>query len=241
MQLIAGATDDPMKESKYFVIEGIVKQLEISKANVHFLANAENTQRTAGIAATIQAAAGEPGAVHIAQAASDSGDSVERFKMMLGTRAVSGNFWEITFQDGDHVRAVGGMQGKVFHAIAIVKSNGIIWMQPHCERGTSTKKMQLIKNSLAFTAGVFVVEGILLRNSQYPLWVLLAMPAAAVAVVLAVTVGMSWNDFMSLAKEMDHVGSALGVPEPTKIDLVKSTKKSRRQGKPELPMGVFYL
>lgn len=230
-----------MRESKYIVIEGVVEQLEVSKADVQFLANAENIRRTAGIAATIQAAAGEPGAVHSAQAATDRGDSVAKFKMMLGAQAVTGNFWEITFQNGDHVRAVGAMQGKLFHAVAIVKSDGIIWMQPHCERGTTAKKIQLIKNSLAFTAAVFVVEGVLLRNSQYPLWVLLAMPATAVAVVLAVTVGMSWKDFMSLAKEMDHVGAALGIPEPMKIDLLKSTKKSRRQGKPELPMGVFYL
>jgi len=33
--------------------------------------------------------------------------------------------------------------------------------------------------------------------------------------------------------------AALGIPEPAEIDLVKSTKKFRRDGKPELPMGVF--
>lgn len=231
-----------MRESKYIVIEGIIEQLEIFKAQVQFLANAENKQRTAGIVATIQAAAGEPGAVHSAQAANDSGDPVEGFKMVLGAQTVTGNFWETSFQNGDQVRAVGAMQGKVFHAVAIVKSdNGVIWMQPHCERGSIAKKKQLIKNSLAFAGLVFLVDGILLRNSHYPLWVLLAMPAAAVTVILAVTVGMSWKDFMFLAREMDEVGAALGIPAPATIDLVKSTKKSRRQGKPELPMGVFYL
>jgi len=231
-----------MSEVNYVVIEGVVEDLEIFKAHVRFLASSRKKQRAAGIVATIQVAAGEPGAVHSAQAATDSGDPVDGFRMMLGSQIVSGSFWQTTFQNGDRVQAIGEMQGNVFHAIAVVKpAEGIIWMQPHCERGTSAKTRRLVICSLAFAAAIFLVEAILLRNVAIPLWLLLLASTLAVTVILVATVGMSWKDFMTFAKEMNKVGKALALTAPEEIDLVKSTKRARRQGKPDLPMGVFYL
>ena len=231
-----------MLESNYVVIEGVIANLEISKVHVQFLARSRKTQRTAGIVATIQAAAGEPGSVHSAQAATDGGDPVDGFKMMLGSQPVSGSFWQTTFQNGDHVQAVGEMQGNVFHAVAVVKpADGVIWMQPHCERGSIAKSRHLVKYSLAFAAAIFLMEAILLRNVEIPLWLLLLASTLAVSVILIATVGMSWKDFMTFAKEMDKVGKALAITTPGEIDLVKTTKISRKQGKPDLPMGVFYL
>ena len=52
-----------MNQSDDVVIEGIIENLEI------FLAKSRKMQRTAGIVAAIQVAAGEPSAVHSAQAA----------------------------------------------------------------------------------------------------------------------------------------------------------------------------
>ena len=231
-----------MNEGNYLVLEGTVANLEIFKHNVQFLNNSEKRKRTAGIVATIQAAAGEPGAVHSTYAANDSGDPVEGFRMRLGSQAVSGNLWRTTFQDGDQVQVVGTMSGKIFHAVAVVRNaDNVIWMQPHCERGSAAKKKHLFKYSLAFAVSVFLVQGFLLRNSDYPLWLLLAMPASGVALVLAVTVGLSWKDFMFFAREMDKVGEALGIAAPAHIDLFKSTKKSEKLGKAYLPMGVYYL
>lgn len=231
-----------MSESNYVVIEGIVQNLEIFKQNVQFLNNSGQRKRTAGIVAMIQAAAGEPGAVHSAYAASDSGDPVEGFRMRLGAQAVSGNFWQTTFQDGDQVRAVGTVNGKILHAVAVVRNvDNVIWMQPHCERGSAAQKKHLFKYSLVFAVVVFLVQGLLLRNAEYPLWLLLATPSSGIALVLAVTVGMSWNDFMFFAREMDKVGAALGLASPVQIDLFKSTKKSQALGKACPPMGAYYL
>ncbi|MGK5011010.1 hypothetical protein [Janthinobacterium sp. MDB2-8] len=63
----------------------------------------------------------------------------------------------------------------------------------------------------------------------------------AAPVILFATIGLSWSDFMSFSKEMNRVGAALGIVYPEKIDLFKSTKKFKKSGKPELPMGVYYL
>lgn len=231
-----------MSANNYVVIEGVVEDLEVFDVHVQFLNNAKKKQRTAGIAATIQAATGQPSAVHSAQAAGDSGDPVEGFRMSLGNQAVAGSFWQTTFRNGDWVQAIGEMQGSVFKAIAVVSpAAGTIWMQPHCERGTLAKKRHLIKYSIVFAVAVFIIEAILLRNVEIPIWLLFITSIVAVATILVVTVGMSWKDFMGFAMELNKVGNALKAKNPEEMDLIFSTKKLRKQGKPDLPMGVFYL
>ena len=68
-----------MIDSKYTVIKGDVKDLEMFEGHAASLASAKKNRRTAGIVATLQAAAGEAGPVHSAQAANDSADPVEGF------------------------------------------------------------------------------------------------------------------------------------------------------------------
>lgn len=46
---------------------------------------------------------------------------------------------------------------------------------------------------------------------------------------------------MGFAMELNKVGNALKAKNPEEMDLILSTKKLRKQGKPDLPMGVFYL
>lgn len=231
-----------MGANNYVVIEGVVEDLEVFDVHVQFLNNAKKKQRTAGITATIQAATGQPGAVHSAQADGDSGDPVEGFRMSLGNQAVAGSFWQTTFRNGDWVQAIGEMQGGVFKAIAVVSpAAGTIWMQPHCERGTLAKNRHLIKYSIIFAVAVFIIEAFLLRNVEIPIWLFFLTSIVAVATILVVTVGMSWEDFMGFAMELNKVGNALKVKNPDEMDLILSTKNLRKQGKPDLPMGVFYL
>jgi len=231
-----------MSANNYVVIEGVVEDLDLFDVHVQFLKNAKKKQHTTGIAATIQAATAQPGSIHSAQATNDSGDPVKGFRMSLGNQAVAGNFWQTTFRNGDWVQAIGEMQGGVFKAIAVVSpAAGTIWMQPHCERGTLAKKRHLIKYSIVFALAVFIIEAFLLRNVEIPIWLLFLTSIVAVATILVVTVGMSWKDFMGFAMELDKVGNALKVKNPEEMDLILSTKKLRKQGKPDLPMGVFYL
>ena len=74
-----------------------------------------------------------------------------------------------------------------------------------------------------------------------PVWFMLVCATFSIPIILFLTVGLSWKDFMEFSKEMNRVGKALGIAEPEKIDLFKSTRKSRKLGKPALPMGVYYL
>ncbi|MGX9782972.1 hypothetical protein JAB1_15600 [Janthinobacterium sp. MP5059B] len=231
-----------MHELSYQLISGIVGGLKTSNVNVNYLRNGESFKKMSSLTAVVQAAAGEPGAVHSAQAAASDGDPVTGFTMNVGGKLVAGSFWEVDFRDGDEVQVVGYEKGNEFFAVAVVDvKEEKIWMQPHCERGTIAKKYHLLKCCGYSFIGLCIFEILLGFFTGFPIWFVLICSAFINPIILFVTVGLSWKDFMNFAKEMNRVGKALVITEPEKIDLFKSTRKSRKSGKPALPMGVYYL
>ncbi len=226
---------------QYQVIQGVVSRLQKQHTHVHYLENVKQEQRLAGMVAVIQAATGQAGAVLSAQAATDEGDPVEGFAMEVAGHPVRGSFWKTTFQDGDNVQVVGKFQNGVFHAIAVTKpEERMIWMQPHAERGTRSKARHLFKCSGWFLVLGALCEFLLTFFTSPPVWPMLVGLSLAIVTILLVTVGWSWGDFMGFARQMNSVGAALGMPEPENMDLFKSTRQAKANGKPDLPMGVYY-
>ncbi|MCC7712994.1 hypothetical protein [Janthinobacterium lividum] len=131
-----------MHELSYKLLSGVVEDLRTFDMHVKYLKSAESFRKISDLTAIVQAAAGEPGAVHSAQAATSDGDPVTGFSMSVGGKWVSGSFWEVGFRAGDEVQLVGYQKGNDFIAVAVVdvKENKI-WMQPHSERGTTAKNI----------------------------------------------------------------------------------------------------
>ncbi|SDI07078.1 putative type VI secretion system effector [Janthinobacterium sp. YR213] len=231
-----------MHEFSYKLVSGVVEELRTSDMHVNYLKSAESFKKISGLTSIVQATTGESGAVHSAQAATSDGDPVTSFSMSVGGKWVSGSFWEVGFRAGDEVQLVGYQKGNDFIAVAVidVKENKI-WMQPHSERGTTAKKYHLLICSGYFCIGLYILTLGMGFFWNIPLWLMLITATITAPVILFATVGLSWSDFMDFSKEMDRVGKALGIAEPEKIDLFKSTRKSRKSGKPALPMGVYYL
>ena len=231
-----------MHELSYKSVSGVVEDLRISDMHVNYLKNAEKIRKMSGLTSIMQAAAGEPGAVQSAQAAASDGDPVTGFSMSVGGKWVSGSFWEVGFRVGDEVQVVGYQKGNDFIAVAVVDvKESKIWMRPHSERGTLAKKYHLLKCCGYSFIGLCIFEILLGFFTGFPMWFVLICSAFINPIILFVTVGLSWKDFMNFANEMNRVGEALVITEPEKIDLFKSTRKSRKSGKPALPMGVYYL
>ncbi len=231
-----------MHELSYKLVNGAVEDLRTSDMHVNYLKSAEQFKKTSGLAAIVQVAAGEPGAVHSMQAATSDGDPVTGFTMNVGDKLVTGSFWEVDFRDGDEVQVVGYEKGNEFIAVAVVDvKEEKIWMQPHCERGTIAKKYHLLRCCGYAFIGLYILAILAAFFGGMPVWFMLICATFSTPIILFVTVGLSWKDFMEFSKEMNRVGKALGIAEPEKIDLFKSTRKSRKSGKPALPMGVYYL
>ena len=230
-----------MLNSQYEILEGVVESLFVYDADVNYLANADRNSQTAGIVSVLQAAVGAPGAVHSAQAASDSGDPVEAFTMHVGNQAIQGSFWKTTFKNGDNVKVIGFREDGVFIAVAVTSPvNRMIWMQPHCERGIAAQRKYLLRNSILFVLAIFILSSYLFTVPKMTLWFYLLCSSSLAVLSLILTVGMSWKDLMTFAHQMTQAGSALGIDSPEDINLVKSTSAMVKSGKPELPMGVYY-
>jgi hypothetical protein len=226
---------------QYQVLQGEISQLHTEATHVHYLKNIKQQQKAAGAVAVLQAAVGQAGAVHSAQAATDEGDPVDGFTMQVAGKTVRGSFWKSTFIDGDHVQVIGQERNGIFEAIAVTKPDArVIWMQPHCERGTTASRQSIIKKALIASVLFFTAAPCLAWLMNEPLGLMLMMAAIFTTMVWSVMVLWSWGDFMSFAREMNAVGAALSLPEPENIDLFKSTKQARQKGKPDVPMGVYY-
>jgi len=225
----------------YQVIQGEVSNLLTEATQVNYLKNLGTHQELASVVSVLQAATGQAGAVNSAQAAIYEGDPVEGFFMTVDGKAISGDFWKATFKDGDFVKVVGREYGSLFEAVAVVKPDErLIWMRPHCERGTHSQVKNLIKCSGYFVLIMCIFASLVAVSSDLPLWVIFVSFLLAAATILIVTVGMSWTDFMRFAGEMDAVAETLGLPDPTQTDLFDSTRRQRKAGKADLPFGVFY-
>ena len=225
----------------YAVLQGTISNLHTQATHVYYLKNIKRQQQMAGAVAVVQAATEQAGAVFSAQAAVDEGDPVQGFAMQVAGKSVQGSFWKVTFNDSDEVQVIGEERNGVFHAIALTKpAERMIWMQPHCERGTHAKKKSVLRGCEWVSLFAYSMMAVLSIFSDLPAWFLFLGMTITLPVLLFVTVGLSWRDFMAFGREMNAVGAALGLPEPKKIDLFKSTKAALQAGKPDVPMGVYY-
>jgi hypothetical protein len=133
---------------QYQLLTGEISELYTEATHVHYLKTIKQQQKIAGTVAILQAAAGQAGAVHSAQAATDEGDPVDGFVMQVAGKTVKGSFWKTTFKDGDKVQVIGLERHGVFEAVAVtIPDERMIWMQPHCERGTKASGQSVIKKA----------------------------------------------------------------------------------------------
>jgi hypothetical protein len=139
------------------------------------------------------------------------------------------------------VKAIGSRVDGVFNAVAVTSpADRVIWMQPHCERGVIEQRKYLIRNSFIFVLVVFAVLAFLVKDKDIEFWFYLVSATSLSITILFFTVVLSWKDLMTFAHCMSRVGASLALESPDNINLVRSTRKMIKSGKPELPMGVYY-
>ena len=221
---------------RYEVLQGEISQLHVEDAHAHYLENIKH-QRQMVATATV----GDAGTVGSIHTATYEGDPVVGFVMHVAGKTVRGSLWKTSFKNGDHVNVIGQERNGIFEAVAVTKPDErMIWMQPHCERGTRSQKRNLLRCSGWFVLFMTLCAIMVSLFEDSPAWLTYLSFLISSIIILGVTVGMSWGDFMIFSTEMNAVGMALEFAEPEEIDLFKSTKQARRNGRPELPIGVYY-
>ena len=132
-----------------------------------------------------------------------------------------------------HPTQVGGLAG-------VLQVVGEHTDQPHAERGTRACARSVRKKASIASLVLLSCSPVMSYLLNEPLWFSFATAVSFSVIVWLVMVFGSWSDFMSFSQQMNAVGAALGMPEPKNMDLFKSTKQAKANGKPDLPMGVYY-
>ena len=218
----------PPTKIKFEVIRGMVSDLYISQGEENFLFT--NADKTAGGAAAVGLAVGglagaATGAIYNS---GDAADKLDFFICRVGEEIVKGRFGKVSFADEDAVEVVGLREGSQFNAYAVIRpSDRVIWMYPHCTRGSKAyKKFSLMAIGLVSFVTPAFFFGLFELISDRPFIGITAWLAASAsgAVICSIVLGFTAWRFMKFAHIADDIFEGLGFDNPSNVDLPKRLK-----------------
>lgn len=227
-------------------LTGIIANYKCMRAEASFVFS-DSDQATMGVVALAAGVSGLSGqaistAVHAT--ATEDADYVE---FELNGKPCKGWAWRSPFGDGDVVEVAAEWQGVHFEVAGISRpSDRLLAMFPHCSRG----KARHIKNAIKWwLIGVTVLNfvGLLVlipvvgtgtywhEARSYVLYNGLGF--YAFFGLMTFSLARKWMPFVRLA---ENVFATLGFPNPSNVDLVKSSKAQRKPDDPG-EFGTFYF
>ncbi|MCW7539967.1 hypothetical protein OOT46_19200 [Aquabacterium sp. A7-Y] len=174
----------------------------------------------------------------------------------LDDHPVKGWVWRSPFSEGDRVEVAAAWQGDHYEAYGIARPRDrAVALYPFCCRGTASLMQAALRwwalfgvaatwGSVAalFIAALLLSTSLTSASSSLPGTVLVACLALACAVsaflaLLAYSLARRWSPF---ARTAEHVFATFGWREPSRIDLVKTTRERRSTADPAA-LGTFYF
>jgi hypothetical protein len=225
-------------------LSGKVTGYRCTRASASFVYS-QSDQDKMGVVAIAAALAGMAGqAASVVGYASDLEEPAEYLEFDLNGALVKGWVWRSPFKEGDIVDVAVEWQGDHYEAYGIARpADRMIALYPHCSRSKgrhikNTAKLWIIWNVMFFgpTIGVFLyVEGPDILREPAFFW--LSSFLAFGFMLMFVSLSRQYMPFVRLSERVFNI---LGLPDPTNIDLVRSSKQQRTaQDPPEL--GTFYF
>jgi hypothetical protein len=218
------------------IIRGNIQNLEVHAGEEDFIRS--EAQRTVGASAAIGlAAAGLAGPAVGASIAATGRDSVEFFSCTVNGERIAGRFSKVTFNDGDEVEVVAESGGEgVASAVAVRRpADRKLWMFPHCSRGRRAHRSFALRMFIWLSGGLMVFYcgffGIVEWRSSEPsstdMLLFFALLFGSIAVVMAgyfaIRFARTWRYF---ADKAETIFSALGYPDPARVDLGQDNKRA---------------
>jgi hypothetical protein len=231
-------------------LTGTIKDLKILRRSASFVFT-ESDHNKLGVVAMVGALAGAGGAA-VATAANAGAIEEESdfLSFDLDGKHVEGWVWRHPqLRDGDEVHVAGESRGHGYELFGIVRpSDRAIAAYPHCSRARSTHIRTAIKWYLILGVGsvFFMYLPMTLFHSTWRervqelsnfsgWWV----PLGLLLFFLAMTISLArkWMPFVRVAEK---VFRTLELPNPSTIDLVKSSKARRKPDDPA-EYGTFWF
>ncbi|WP_058088900.1 putative type VI secretion system effector [Aquabacterium parvum] len=227
-------------------LSGTIRNLKVTRASASFVFT-ESDQTKMGVVAFAAAIAGLGGqAIATASNTSALEEEADYIEFDLTGLAIKGWVWRNPFKEGDDVRVAAERRADGhWEAFGVQRpADKTVALYPHCSRG----RARHFKNAAwwwlvgwgGFVGVFFVTAGVYVFGLE-----LFTQPEAgfsAVGLMLffgAMTFSLSrkWMPFVRLAEK---VFRALELPDPSNVDLVKSSNKQRTANDPG-EFGTFYF
>ena len=226
-------------------LTGSISNLKVTRASASFVFTQED-QTGLGVVAVAAAIAGLGGqAMAAASNASAVEEEADYLEFEVNGEPVKGWVWRNPFQNGDVVSIAAARSEAHWESYGMARLNDrTIALYPHCSRGRARHFVNAFKWWF-FGAGGFVsFVGIPLFyfTAGERFFEIKEIPIALLGLmaffgVMTFSLSMKWMPFVRVAEKIFRT---LDLPNPSNIDLVKSTKTKRAEHDPG-ELGAFYF
>ena len=226
-------------------LTGKISNLKVTRASASFVFT-EGEQTGLGVVAIAAAIAGLGGqAMAAASNASAVEEEADYLEFELNGEPVKGWVWRNPFQNGDVVSIAAARSEAHWESYGIARhEDKTIALYPHCSRGRTRHFMNAFKWWILAGGGFVVFVGIpffywIFRDKFFELKEpFLGLIGLMIFFgVMTFSLSRKWLPFVRVAEK---VFRALDLPNPSNIDLVKSTKAKRTEHDPG-ELGAFYF
>lgn len=215
------------------VITGVVSGLTIHSGEEEFVRSRGQQAAGVGAAAGLAVEGLAGAAAGAGLAAASAGDAVEFFSCKVGDQFVEGRFSKASFKDGDELRVVTSkQQGRPLVLAARRALDHVIWMVPHCSRGSKAHTAFAWRLAVRlflwfFLAGVLFV--VLMEYSTSPnpfkfIWFDISLISAIAAIASPYFSIRFYRQWLPIAQQAEQIFAALGYPDPSHVDLPRDHK-----------------
>ena len=227
-------------------LSGTIRNLKVTRETASFVFT-ESDQTKMGVIAIAAALADMGGqAMSTASNASAMEEEADYLEFDLDGKPVKGWVWRNPFREGDVVDVAAENAGDHWEAYGVARSlDKIIALYPHCSRGkqrhikNATKWGGVSGTAFLLGSGALILSAAGIKNLSHVFLPYLYSSVGVMAFFALMTWSLTrkWMPFVLLAEK---VFRALELPDPSSIDLIKSSKAQRTEHDPG-EFGTFYF
>jgi hypothetical protein len=227
-------------------LNGIIRNLKVTRDSASFVFT-ESDETKLGVVAIAAVLAGQGGQA-MSIASGDLEEIAEYLEFELDEKKVKGWVWRNPFKEGDQVEVAAEKHTCHYESFGIKRSvDKTIALYPHCSRGRASHVGNAVKWWLIGGGGMvafiqipvlFFVMGLkdlLGRGSSLAL-----ITSGCLMLFWAFVTFMMTRQWMPFVRLSEKVFRALDLPNPSSVDLVKSSK-AQRTDKDSAEFGTFYF
>ena len=227
-------------------LSGTIRNYKATRTSANFVFT-DSDKTKLGVVAIAAGIAGLSGQAISTASSANAEEEADYIEFDLEGKQVKGWVWRSPFKEGDVVDVAAQWQEGHYETGGVMRpSDRTIALYPHCSRGRSkhfrsvAKWWLIVSNAfvgclllwLLSTGSVAELNRGLQEGGYYVL--------AGVYVFFGVAISSMARKWMVFVRLAEKIFRTLDLPEPSNIDLVKSSKAQRKPGDPG-EFGTFYF